>query len=179
MKELIFEKCFVKAFTRKIGGNKSKLTFVADLTPKLAGDLGVHSIVMDQKNVPKQGYKEVDLAVLVQGAILTLEVPAIAEWLHVPHCEALDAFVARRKGSTKAGKPSELRVEFKATWTGAAVGVFEWLEKYGGAAGDLKVQLTSEQMDFFALPKKSGKNKKATPIRTAREEAREDRSSVQ
>ena len=55
MRELIFEKCFVKAFTRKIGGNKSKLTFVADLTPKLAGDLGVHSIVMDQKNVRKQG----------------------------------------------------------------------------------------------------------------------------
>lgn len=172
MTELTFEKCFVKAFTKKVGVNKSKLTFVADLSPKLATELGVHSIVMDQKNVPKQGLLEVELAVAIQGVAITLEVSNLTEWLHVPHSEVLDKFIARRKGSTKNGKPSELRVQFQATWTGPAVGVFEWLERYGAAAGVLKCRLSGEQMDFFTVPAKKGKKPVPKSGQTAREEAR-------
>lgn len=138
---------YVKAFHKKVGDPKTRLTLVAPLTPDLARKLRIHSAVFTQENMPKPELLEVKLKVQkTPNFTLRLEVPSVPDVLIVGCDEALD-WVATQKGTSKKGRPTKLMVEWKVKFVGAAVGVFEWLEKYGGASGKLTLgDFAPEQM---------------------------------
>lgn len=152
------ENAFVKAFNVKVGAKKTKLTIIAPLTPALARTLRVHSAVYATDNTPKQEIVEAELAVQKSAPFdLRLEVANISHVLQIPACEEALEWIAKRKGSTKQGKASKLLIEFKVRFTGSALGVFEWLEKYGQAPGNLSLTSTApEQQPLKAeSPKKA------------------------
>jgi hypothetical protein len=138
---ITFGGAFVKAFTTKIGKKRNVLTLVSPLTPELARKLKIHSAVFTQENAPKPELLEVKLNVAkTDGFDVRLEVPNIADVLHINACSEAKDWIARQKGSSKKGKPSRLMIEFKACFTGSAIGIIEWLEKYGEAAGSLTLK---------------------------------------
>jgi hypothetical protein len=159
----MFEVACVKAFTKKVGANKTKLTMLAPLTPALARGLKIHSLVYTQDNTPKPELLEIKLNVAEMPTYkLRLEVQGVPTVLDV-QCDAAVDWIARQKGSTRKGKPSKLVVEFKAVFSGAAIGVFEWIEKYGGAAGILRLASVDPEQADLALqdPPPKGKSARA------------------
>lgn len=160
--EMEITNAFVKAFTKKVGSGKTKLTVVAPLSAALARELKVHHVVYTQENMPKPELIEVKLNVRKSAPFnLRLEVPSVPHVLNVMCEDAID-WIANQKGTTKKGKPTKLMIEFKAVFTGAAIGVFEWLEKYGQAAGTLTLDSTAPvQQHLQEVPKKGKKDGKA------------------
>lgn len=156
------QNAFVKAFAKKVGSGKTKLTIVAPLSAQLARELKVHSVVYTQENMPKPELIEVKLNVRKSAPFnLKLNVASVPHVLDV-QCEDAVDWIATQKGTSKKGKPTKLMIEFKAVFTGAAIGVFEWLEKYGQAAGVLTLDSTAPvQQDLHEAPKKGKKDGKA------------------
>lgn len=147
------EKAFVKAFTKKVGSGKTALTVIIPMTPKLAKDFGFHSAVYQQDGTPKQEILEAKLEVAQAEALdFRLDVPTIAETLVIPSISDACEFVAKRKGATKKGKTSRLVLEFKIKFSGSSIGVFEWLEKYGQAAGTLALKRTGPEQINLSDP---------------------------
>lgn len=137
-KGITFNNAFIKAFTTKIGKRRNVLTFVAPLTADLARNLKIHSAVYTQDNTPKPEIIESKLNVAKSaGFDVRLEVANVADVMHITACSEAKDWIARQKGSTKKGKPSRLLIEFKACFSGSAIGILEWLEKYGEAPGSL------------------------------------------
>lgn len=154
---------FIKAFVKKVGSGKTKLTILAPLPATLARELKVHTVVYTTENMPKPEMIEVKLNVRKSAPFnLRLNVPNVPNVLTVLCEDAID-WIATQKGTSKKGKPTKLMIEFKAVFTGAAIGVFEWLEKYGQAAGTLTLDSTAPvQQDLHVVePKKKGKGKEA------------------
>lgn len=148
---------FVKAFTKKVGNGKAKLTICAPLTPQLARQLKVNTVCFTPENMPKPEIIETKLKVLKTCPFnLRLEVPAIEHILNTQIEECAD-WIATQKGTSKKGKPTKMMIEFKAIFTGSALGVFEWIERYGGAKGLLRLGDGHEQQTLQEEPKKKGK----------------------
>lgn len=136
-----FENAYVKALQTKVGKKTNALTFIAPLTPDLARKLKIHSAVFTQENAPKPELLEVKLKVgKSAGFDVRLEVQKVADVLHITACSEAKDWIARQKGASKKGKPSRLVIEFKACFSGSAIGILEWLEKYGEAAGVLSLK---------------------------------------
>jgi len=153
---------FIKAFTKKVGSGKTKLTILAPLPAELARSLKVHSLVYATENMPKPELIEVKLNVRKSAPFqLTLNVANVSHVLDVMCEDAID-WIARQKGTSKKGKPTKLMIEFKAVFTGAAIGVFEWLEKYGSAAGTMSLKSNApEQQTLQEVPPKKKHDRKA------------------
>lgn len=147
---LKIENAFIKAFTHKVGASKTKLTIIAALTPQMAQELRVRSVVFAPDNTPKQEIEEIKLKVIKSAPFdFRMEVPNIKDVLLIPSCIEAADWVAKLKGSTKKGKASRLLIEFKVAFNGAASGVFEWLEKYGQAIGSVTMKSSGpEQQDL-------------------------------
>lgn len=130
---------YIKDFTVKVGKGKSTLRMCAPLTPQLARELRVHSVCFTQENMPKPEILETKLNIRKSCPFsLRLEVKDISHVLNVQIDDTKD-WVANQKGTSKKGKPTKMMIEFKAVFTGSAIGVFEWIERYGGAAGVLSL----------------------------------------
>lgn len=153
---------FVKAFQKKVGSGKTKLTILAPLPATLARELKVHNVVYTTDNMPKPEMIEVKLNVRKSAPFnLRLNVSTVPHVLEVLCDDAID-WIASQKGTSKKGKPTKLMIEFKALFTGAAIGVFEWLEKYGQAAGTLTLDSTAPvQQNLHEVPRKGKKDGKA------------------
>lgn len=148
---------WIKDFSKKIGKGKATLRICAPLTPQLARTLKVHSVCFTTENMPKPEIIETKLNVLKSCPFnLRLEIPDIPHVLAVQIDEMKD-WIANQKGTSKKGKPTKMLIEFKAIFTGAAIGVFEWLEKYGSAKGNLTMENGPEQQTLHDEPKKRGK----------------------
>lgn len=159
--ELKAEKAFVKALTKKPGQQKTKLTLVAPMTPKLARALGVASVVYNQEGLPKQEILECKLEIpKAENLDLRIEVPALPETLVVNSALEATDWLAKRKGSTKKGKPSRLMLQFNITFAGSALGVFEWLEKYGTAEGTMTLTSAGPEQINLSDPASRRKPKK-------------------
>lgn len=143
---LKIDAAFIKAFNHKVGANKTKLTIVAALTPQIAQELKVRSVLYAPDNTPKQEIEEIKLKVIKSAPFdFRMEVPNIKDVILIPACIEASDWVAKLKGSTKRGKVSRLLIEFKVAFAGAASGVFEWLEKYGQAVGSVTLNASGPQ----------------------------------
>lgn len=148
---------WIKDFSKKIGKGKATLRVCAPLTPQLARTLKVHSACFTTENMPKPEILETKLNVLKTCPFdFRLEITDVPHVLAVQIDETKD-WIANQKGTTKKGKPTKMLIEFKAIFTGAAIGVFEWLEKYGSAKGTVTMGNGPEQQTLHEEPKRRGK----------------------
>lgn len=155
---MVFNEAHIKAFDKKVGKGKTKLTVMAPLTAELARALKVHSVVFTQENMPKPEIIEVELNIKKSTPFqFRLEVQHVEHVLNVQVEECGD-WTALQKGTTKKKKPSKLMIQFKVAFAGSALGVFEWLEKYGQAPGTLEMKsISPEQQELVADEPKKGK----------------------
>lgn len=182
---ITFEGAFVKAFTTKIGKKRNVLTLISPLTPDLARKLKIHSAVFTQENAPKPELLEVKLNVAKSnGFDVRLEGPNIADVLHINACSEAKDWIARQKGASKKGKPSRLIIEFKACFSGSAIGILEWLEKYGEAPGTLTIKSDGAVQQEMPLSEAKAKepplaSKRATDMASSAAAASAAKGSVQ
>ena len=173
---------FVKSYTSKVGKNVTKIKILAPLPATLARELRVHSLVFTTENMPKPELIEVKLNVKKSAPFeLRLEVQNVPHVLNMTCEDAID-WIARQQGTSKKGKPSRLLIEFSVVYVGSILGLVEWLERYGQAAGTLSMQSTAPQQATLldTTPKKAQKKKNGGKAKAAAaEEAQPATETVQ
>lgn len=163
MQAIVMKEAWLKAFTSRIGHDKSKITICAPLTAELARALKFFSAVFQQDGTPKQEIVEVELSPIIRNFDLKIDASGIPLVLHMPSCLEASKFIAKRKGSTKKGQASRLIIEFKVLYRGTLTHFMEWAERYGTMQGDCVISPTEENGDLFAEPAKAEKKKRGRP----------------
>lgn len=176
MKPLVFERAWVSGVEHiiKNANVTSRIKVVGRFTPAVAKALEARWLLFDRENLPKAGYKVVELDYELKSlrAQFTPGGGLEAHKLDLTS-ELANHFKVIRQGDAKKGKKSALLVQFRVHYTGSPYEMLDYLLKVGAAEG--KLELTPLQQEMFdqpaEKPAKGRKGKKANgapePVQTA------------
>lgn len=145
---LTFERARISAVEHKIanGNVSSRIKVVAKFTAALAEAMEARWVFFDKEQIPKQGYKAIELDYELKNFRLRFHVPKMDEDRLELTSELAQKFKVVRQGNRKKAKKELLVVQFQVMHAGSPFELLEYLLKLGGAEGVMELEPLQREM---------------------------------
>lgn|GEM_PF-2461413 len=155
---ITFEKAHFAAAELRFGG-AVYLHAVAQMTRPAARAMEAEYTVYGRDDLPKDGYKKIELDYELRNAKLVFDLPTIGrapKQFHLElNCPLIDRVVVTKVGGKKKGKPTYLAAKFRALLDGREAELLEFRRTVGKGEGKLALSPREEEPALTNEPVKS------------------------